>query len=47
MSPTIRPATLGDIPAIARIYAHAVAPGTASFEYQPPDEAEMTRRMQR
>jgi L-amino acid N-acyltransferase YncA len=46
MSPTIRPATLDDIPAITRIYAHAVAQGTASFEYQPPDEAEMTRRMQ-
>ena len=46
MSPTIRPATLGDIPTITRIYAHAVAQGTASFEYQPPDEVEMTRRMQ-
>ncbi|MGA7972034.1 MAG: N-acetyltransferase family protein [Pseudolabrys sp.] len=46
MSPSIRPAVLGDIPAITRIYAHAVAQGTASFEYQPPDEAEMTRRMQ-
>ncbi len=46
MSPSIRPAALTDIPAITRIYAHAVAQGTASFEYQPPDEAEMTRRMQ-
>ncbi len=42
----IRPATLADIPAITRIYAHAVAHGTASFELTPPDEAEMTRRMQ-
>jgi phosphinothricin acetyltransferase len=42
----IRPATLADIPAITRIYAHAVTHGTASFELSPPDEAEMTRRMQ-
>ncbi|HET7849146.1 MAG TPA: GNAT family N-acetyltransferase [Pseudolabrys sp.] len=41
----IRPATLSDIPTITRIYAHAVAHGTASFELEPPDEAEMTRRM--
>src|SRR5437870_10339275 len=34
-----------DIPAITRIYAHAVRHGTASFEFEPPDEAEMTRRM--
>ncbi|MEJ2623003.1 MAG: GNAT family N-acetyltransferase [Pseudolabrys sp.] len=46
MSLTIRPATLGDIPTITRVYAQAVAQGTASFEYLPPDEAEMTRRMQ-
>jgi len=43
---SIRPATPADIPAITRIYAHAVSQGTASFELQPPDEAEMTRRMQ-
>jgi L-amino acid N-acyltransferase YncA len=41
----IRPATLADIPAITRIYEHAVAHGTATFELQPPDEAEMTNRM--
>jgi L-amino acid N-acyltransferase YncA len=41
----IRPAVLADIPAITRIYAHAVLHGTASFELEPPDEAEMTRRM--
>ncbi|HEY0439074.1 MAG TPA: GNAT family N-acetyltransferase [Xanthobacteraceae bacterium] len=40
----IRPATPADIPAITRIYAHAVTYGTASFELDPPDEAEMTRR---
>jgi L-amino acid N-acyltransferase YncA len=42
---SIRPATPADIPAITRIYAHAVRHGTASFEFEPPDEAEMTRRM--
>jgi phosphinothricin acetyltransferase len=42
---TIRPAGLADIPAITRIYAHAVRNGTATFELEPPDEAEMTRRM--
>ena len=41
-----RPATPADIPAITRIYAHAVKHGTASFELDPPDEAEMARRMQ-
>ncbi|HEY7999548.1 MAG TPA: GNAT family N-acetyltransferase [Pseudolabrys sp.] len=46
MSLTIRPATLSDIPAITRIYTHAVEHGTASFELMPPDEAEMARRMQ-
>ncbi len=33
-----------DIAAITRIYADAVAHGTASFELEPPDEAEMARR---
>ena len=33
-----------DIPAITRIYANAVRHGTASFELEPPDEAEMMRR---
>jgi L-amino acid N-acyltransferase YncA len=42
----IRPATSADIPAIARIYAHAVEHGTASFELTPPDAAEMAQRMQ-
>ena len=45
MTLTIRPATPTDIPAITRIYAHAVEHGTASFELTPPDEAEMTKRM--
>jgi phosphinothricin acetyltransferase len=42
---SIRPAEPGDISAITRIYAHAVEYGTASFELDPPDEAEMARRM--
>jgi len=40
----LRDATAGDIPAITRIYADAVLNGTASYEIEPPDEAEMTRR---
>ena len=45
-SVSIRPATPADIPAITRIYAQSVSTGTASFELEPPDEAEMARRMQ-
>ena len=45
-SMVIRPAVLQDIPAVTRIYAHAVRVGTASFELEPPDEAEMQRRFQ-
>jgi phosphinothricin acetyltransferase len=44
-SPLIRPITPADIPVIARIYGNAVRYGTASFELEPPDEAEMQRRM--
>jgi phosphinothricin acetyltransferase len=40
----IRPAEPRDIAAITRIYAEAVRHGTASFELEPPDEAEMARR---
>jgi phosphinothricin acetyltransferase len=42
----IRPAGPGDIAAITRIYADAVTHGTASFELEPPDQAEMTRRFE-
>jgi L-amino acid N-acyltransferase YncA len=42
--PTLRPATPADIPAIAAIYRPAVTEGTASFELEPPSEAEMLRR---
>jgi L-amino acid N-acyltransferase YncA len=45
-SVSIRPATSADVPAITRIYAEAVKHGTASFELEPPDETEMSRRMQ-
>ena len=43
---SIRTATSADIPAITRIYAHAVTYGTASFELEPPGPAEMARRQQ-
>ena len=40
----IRPATEADIPVITAIYGEAVSTGTASFETEPPGEAEMARR---
>jgi len=43
---TIRGAERGDVAAMTRIYAHAVTYGTATFEIDPPDEAEMARRRQ-
>jgi L-amino acid N-acyltransferase YncA len=43
-APSIRSAQPSDIPAITRIYEHAVLHGTASFEIEPPDETEMARR---
>ena len=42
----IRAAEPGDIAAITRIYADAVLHGTASFELEPPDDAEMAHRQQ-
>jgi phosphinothricin acetyltransferase len=44
---SIRPAEPRDIAAITRIYDHAVRHGTASFELEPPDDAEMAQRCQR
>jgi L-amino acid N-acyltransferase YncA len=41
---SIRPAGPDDLAAITRIYANAVRHGTASFEIDPPDQAEMARR---
>jgi phosphinothricin acetyltransferase len=40
----IRPCGPSDLAAVTAIYAHAVATGCASFELEPPDEAEMRRR---
>ena len=46
MSPiTIRPSETADIAAITAIYAHAVDHGTATYELEAPDEAEMAARM--
>ena len=42
----IRPSNAGDIATITRIYAEAVKHGTASFELEPPGEAEMVCRQQ-
>ena len=43
-APDIRPATEADLPAVTAIYDQAVRFGTATFELEPPDLAEMTRR---
>jgi phosphinothricin acetyltransferase len=43
---SIRPAQSSDLTAITRIYAEAVRHGTASFEIEPPNEAEMARRFE-
>ena len=40
----IRAALPHDLAVITGIYDHAVRHGTASFELQPPDQKEMTRR---
>lgn len=40
----VRPAKPGDLPAITAIYRPAVLTGTATFETEPPDEAEMAAR---
>ena len=42
----IRPAEPADLPAITAIYADSVLHGTASYELEPPDLAEMTARWQ-
>ncbi len=44
MAVSIRSVIDGDIGAITRIYAGAVIHGTATFEIDPPDEADMARR---
>ncbi|BAM86420.1 phosphinothricin acetyltransferase [Bradyrhizobium oligotrophicum S58] len=40
----IRPAQEADLPTITAIYGQAVREGTATFELDPPDLTEMTRR---
>ena len=40
----VRPAVTGDMAAVQAIYAHHVRHGLASFEDDPPDLAEITRR---
>jgi L-amino acid N-acyltransferase YncA len=45
-STDIRPAGPSDVAAITRIYGEAVANGTATFEIEPPPEAEMARRLE-
>jgi phosphinothricin acetyltransferase len=40
----IRPTVEADLAVITAIYAQAVREGTATFELEPPDLAEMTRR---
>jgi L-amino acid N-acyltransferase YncA len=42
----VRVARASDIPAITAIYGASVQHGTASFELDPPDEAEMRRRFE-
>jgi L-amino acid N-acyltransferase YncA len=43
-APNIRPATADDVAGIAEIYVDAVLNGTATWEIDPPDLAEMARR---
>jgi phosphinothricin acetyltransferase len=40
----LRPSLPADLPVITDIYAHHVLTGTGTFELDPPDAAEMTRR---
>ncbi len=41
----LRDATAADLPAITAIYAHHVTHGTGTFEEEPPDQAEMAKRV--
>ncbi len=40
----IRPSAAADLPAVTRIYAHAVLHGTGTFELEAPGEADMASR---
>ena len=41
----VRDSEDADLPAITAIYADAVLTGTATFEIEPPSEADMTQRL--
>ena len=43
----VRDAAAGDLPAVTALYGHSVQTGTGSFEYDPPDHAEITGRFAR
>jgi phosphinothricin acetyltransferase len=43
---SLRPARPADLETITEIYGHAVMHGTASYEYEAPDLAEMTKRFE-
>ncbi|KAK5654220.1 hypothetical protein OQA88_7395 [Cercophora sp. LCS_1] len=45
MAVTIRPVQATDIPTITSIYADAVTHSTATYELGPPDESEMSNRI--
>ncbi len=44
--PSVRSAAIADVSAITPIYQQAVLEGLASWEYDPPDDAEMRRRFE-
>jgi L-amino acid N-acyltransferase YncA len=46
LSPLVRDARASDLAAITAIYAHHVRHGLASFEIEPPDEAQMRKRFE-
>jgi len=46
MTITVRDAHINDVPGITEIYAHHVLYGLASFEEIPPDENEISRRLE-
>lgn len=46
LPPVVRPAIESDLAAITALYAGEVHDGVATYEYDAPDEAEMTRRWQ-
>lgn len=47
LEPVLRDVTEADVPAILQIYSLEVRHGFASWEYEPPTEAEMRERIQK